>query len=271
MRLGLSSYTFPWAIGVPGHPPDDPLSATTLVRRTRDLGLGLLQIADNLPLHRLDPASLDALEAVAIECAVELEVGTRGIGPELRTYVELAERFGASFVRLVVDRGDDRPTPAEAVARLSAYEGAFRACGVRLAVENHDRFRSAELAGVIEQLGDWVGICLDTVNSFGALEPPRVVVDRLGPLTIALHLKDFTIHRHPHSMGFEIEGTPAGSGLLDVPWLLAALAEVAVVPTAVLELWTPLEAPLSATIATEAAWAEQSIAYLRRHTDLGLR
>jgi len=75
------------------------------------------------------------------------------------------------------------------------------------------------------------------LHSLGALEPPEMVVDRLGPLTIALHLKDFTIHRHSHAMGFEIEGTPAGAGRLGVPWLLDALADVAEVPTAVLELY----------------------------------
>lgn len=270
MRLGLSSYTFPWAVGVPGHPPASPLGPLDLVRQTRGLGLGLLQLADNLPLHLLGAAELEALSAASTEQHVALEVGTRGIGPELSTYVELADRFGSSFVRLVVDQGEDRPSPSEAVARLRPFEARFRDRDVRLAIENHDRFHAAELVWMVEELGDWVGICLDTVNSLGALEPPEVVLDRLGPLTIALHLKDFTIRRPPHAMGFEVHGAPAGAGLLDVPWLLAELAAVAVVPTAVLELWTPPGPTVDATIARERAWAEQSIDHLRRHTTLQL-
>ena len=67
-----------------------------------------------------------------------------------------------------------------------------------------------------------VGICLDTVNSFGSLEGPAVVVEALGPYVVNLHVKDFSIRRHDHNMGFTLTGTPAGQGQLDLPWLLGA-------------------------------------------------
>ena len=38
-----------------------------------------------------------------------------------------------------------------------------------------------------------------------------------------LHIKEFTIHRVDHQLGFVIEGCPAGQGRLDVPWLLQEL------------------------------------------------
>ena len=38
-----------------------------------------------------------------------------------------------------------------------------------------------------------------------------------------LHVKEFTIHRVDHQLGFVIEGCPAGQGRLDVPWLLREL------------------------------------------------
>jgi 3-oxoisoapionate decarboxylase len=268
MRLGLSTYTFPWAVGVPGHAPVHPLGAVELIRRTRSLGLGLLQFADNLPLHKLNEPELHRLAAEAEAQRIDVELGTRGIGPQLRRYAQLAERFGARFVRIVLDAGEDRPTVAEAAHRLSAFEAEFRGRRLLLAIENHDRFSVDEVAELVARLGDWSGICLDTANSLGALEPPRTVVSRLGPLAVNLHLKDFTIRRHTHQMGFEIEGTPAGGGVLNIPWLLAQLESVPRLETTALEVWTPPEPTIQETIAKESAWASASLDYLRAHTHL---
>ncbi len=222
-----------------------------------------VQYADNLPLHELDAAELDALDRRARERGIAVQVGTRGIGPWIHDYAAIAERLGSPFVRLVVDIGDDHPTPGEVTERLRAFEPHFRESGLRLAIENHDRFHADELLGVLDDLGDWVAICLDTVNSLGCLEPPSAVVAALGPRAINLHLKDFTIRRHSHQMGFEVVGTPAGEGMLDIPWLLSAL-DPKRVDTAVLELWTPPAETLEQTIAREAEWVQRSIANLRQ-------
>ena len=147
---------------------------------------------------------------------------------------------------------------------LRPQREAFLRAGVTLAIENHDRFPASVLAGIVRALGtEWVGVCLDTVNSFGALEGPRVVVETLGPLTVNLHVKDFAIFRAGHQMGFTIEGRPAGQGRLDVPWLLELLHQQGRDVNAILELWTPPEAALDNTIAKERRWAEESAAYLR--------
>jgi sugar phosphate isomerase/epimerase len=75
----------------------------------------------------------------------------------------------------------------------------FQARNIRLAIENHDRFSCRVLTKIVRALGgDWAGICSDTTNSLGALEGPQLVVEKLGPLTINLHLKDFTIFRGSH-------------------------------------------------------------------------
>jgi hypothetical protein len=64
-------------------------------------------------------------------------------------------------------------------------------------------------------------------------------------------------------MGFTIEGRPAGKGRLNIPWLLDRLRDLGRDPNAILELWTVPEAATEATIAKEASWAAESIAYLR--------
>ena len=104
----------------------------------------------------------------------------------------------------------------------------FAAASVNLALENHGLHTSRELADLLRGIGNPVlGCCLDTVNSFGSLEGPEQVIRNLASHTICLHLKDFVIRRHPHQMGFEILGAPAGQGRLDIRQLWAAVKTAA--------------------------------------------
>ena len=225
VRVGLSSYTYPWAIGLPGAPVTRPLDHDGLLDRTAGLGAAVLQVADNLPLHPLDRTRLLRLRDRARDLGVDLEVGTRGVEPELLArYLEIATLVGSPLLRTVVDRGGHEPTPAEAVATLRPLAPAFRRAGIVLALENHDRLSSRALAWVVEELGtDWVGVCLDTVNSLGALEGPDVVVGVLGPLAVNLHVKDFDVVRANASLGFDVRGRPVGGGRLDLDALLPRL------------------------------------------------
>ena len=58
MRWIISSYTYTWAVGVPGSLPSKPLSAFDLVDKAAISGLRLVQIADNLPLETMDQSEL---------------------------------------------------------------------------------------------------------------------------------------------------------------------------------------------------------------------
>ncbi len=265
MRLGISSFTYGWAVGAPGHPPKHPLGMMGLLNKAAELGVHLIQVADNLPLHRLSPEELTTFQTRAREQNVCIEVGTRGIAPDhLLRYLELAQRFGSPILRVVIDTADHHPEPDEVVSLLRIVIPEFERAGVCLAIENHDRFRAATLADIIHRTGShYVGICLDTVNSFGAQEGPEAVVRVLGPLTVNLHIKDFAVVRAAHNMGFTVEGRPAGQGQLDIPWLLQKLSHMGRDVNAILELWTPPQATLEDTIALEDAWARSSIAYLR--------
>jgi sugar phosphate isomerase/epimerase len=265
VRLGIGSYAFAWACGVPGYPPAVPLTQEGFLQRASDLGVGLVQICDNLPLDGLSPGALEALAERAQSLGIAVQVGTRGISAaNLERHIALAERIGSPILRVVVDTASEHPSPEEVVAGVRPFLPRLARAGVTLAIENHDRFRAEVLRGIVERLGsEQVGICLDTVNSFGALEGPRAVVEALGPWVVNLHVKDFTIVRAPHSMGFVVEGRPAGEGLLDVPWLLGALTAQGRAPDAILEAWPPPQATVAETVRLEAAWAAQSVAYLR--------
>lgn len=265
MKVGLSSYTYGWGVGVPGWTLPQPLTPMTLLERTAALGVHVLQICDNLPLDALDAAALDAFLVRAGQLDVAIEVGTRGIAPaHLRNYIRLAKQAGSPICRVVVDTPAYQPTVTELVGALRAMLPEFEAAGVVLAIENHDRFLVRELVAVMEQVNSpSLGICLDTANSFGALEGPDIVVPALAPWTVNLHLKDFAIERLWHNLGFVVQGRPLGQGCLDVPWLLESLAANGRDVNAIIEQWTPPEDDLAETVCKEADWAEQSVRYLR--------
>jgi sugar phosphate isomerase/epimerase len=265
MRLGIGSYTYTWAAGVPGSPPARPLTALGLLEKAARLGVRVVQFCDNLSLARLPGDELDGCLAFARAKGIAVQVGTRGLDPDdIIAHLGIALRAGSSFVRLVVDGGWRRPTPAEAVSALRQVLPTFEKSRARIAIENHDRFPVRTLAAMVEELGpDRAGICLDTVNSLGALEGPRAVVETLAPYTLNLHLKDFVIERVPSKMGFVVEGRPVGSGRLDVPWLLGALRAAGRDVDAIIELWTPPAGSIEETLGREEEWAAESVRYLR--------
>jgi 3-oxoisoapionate decarboxylase len=264
MILGISSFTYGWAVGVSGHPPAQPLGPLALLHRAAELGVRCVQFGDNLPLHELPPAGLAELRTFAQERGLRIEVGARGLtAAHLDRYLDLCGFFGADLLRFIIDGPGYEPAAAEVVALLRAHVPALRARGVRLGIENHDRFKAQALAQIVEQVGsEQVGICLDCVNSLGADEGLEHVAQTLAPYTINLHVKDYQIERFDHKMGFTVTGRPAGQGMLDLPFLLAQLAPHQRCHSAILELWTPPEATLAQTVAKEETWARRSVEYL---------
>jgi len=263
VRLGISSYTYGWAVGMPGHEPAQPLDENGLLDKAHEHGVALLQIGDNLPLHTFDLARLDRLARRAAQEGVRLEVGARRLTAErISEYATITQRLGAKLVRFVIDDGDYHPAPGDVIAILRESASSLR--GLTLGIENHDRFPAATLRSMIEGAGhDNIGVCLDTANSLGAGEGIETVATVLAPITVNLHIKDFRIERVPHLMGFTVTGRPAGGGMLNLPWLLEQLAPHGRCQTAVLETWPPPESSLEATLAKEAGWAAESIKYLR--------
>lgn len=263
MQLGLSSYTYGWAVSAGVSDPALALDEMGLLDRCGEHGMSLLQIGDNLPLHTFTEDRLDLLAARARREGVRLEVGARCLTLEnIARYTSIARRVGARLIRFVIDDAGYHPTPERVTAIL---RGALpQLDGLTVGIENHDRFPAAVLRQILSAVAsDRVGICLDTANSLGAGEGLETVVRELAPWTVNLHIKDFHVERVPHLMGFHITGRPAGSGLLDVPALLGQLTSFGRCETAVLELWTPPETTLQATLAKEVLWGAQSVRFLR--------
>lgn len=265
MILGISSFSYGWNVGVSEQLPETRLDSVGLLKRAVELDVRLVQFGDNLPLHSMEEAQLDTIASLSADKGLAIEIGARGLLPDhIIRYLTLAERFGSTTLRVVVDRHDFKPTPNEVVSILQELVPELATKNVVLAIENHDRFPSKVLADIIKRVGsDCVGICLDTANSLGAGEGIETVVDTLGPFTVNLHIKDFYISRLSHQMGFTVEGRPAGQGMLDIPWLLDKLRLFRRDPNAIVELWTPPETRLVDTMAKEMQWVRESVHYMR--------
>ncbi len=265
MKLGIGSYSVPWHIGIGGWQPDSPLSVEGLLELAHELGVEVVQYCDNLPLHLLEEYRLEALQSQAAEWNIQLEMGTRGLEPTtLERYACLAERFGTPFVRVVVDTADYHPTPEELIRDLQRLRPLFASRGLRLAIENHDRFPAELLMQIVQSAGaDWVGICFDTANSLGTLQGPNEALDALCPYVLNLHVKDVRARREEHQLGFRIEGASAGEGVVDIPAILRRVRAANPDANAIIELWTPPQSSLSETIQRERQWLEQSVRFLR--------
>jgi len=265
MRLGISSWTYPWAIGVSGFPaPTRPIKLTDLLSRASLLKVGVVQIADNLPLDKLDAAELRDARDQARDLGLTIEIGTRGVKPKhLLQYLNLALTFDAQLIRTLLHSADYQPSPEQAEQSIRKVLPEFEAQGVTLGLENYEAQSCASLASLIQRLESHaIGICLDTVNSLAAMETPEYVVETLAPVTVNLHIKDFVIERVPQMMGFVVHGVPAGKGRLNIPWVLQQMPAVKEI-SAILEQWPPLGDSVETTIATESDWAKRGVEYLR--------
>lgn len=265
MELGISSYAFGWAVGVPGYPPPSPFSEHDLLEFARRFDLHTVQFGDHIPLHTFPAPRLAALRNAALTAHITLEIGARGLTAEhLNRYVSLARELDAPLVRFVIDGPEYEPATDDVVAIVRDALPLLASANVTLGIENHDRLSARTLRGMIEKIGSaHVGICLDTANSFGAGEGLGHVLDQLAPHTVNLHVKDFLIVRVPYAMGFTITGRPAGQGMLDVAALRDAVALHGRCRNAILETWTPPEPAIGATIEKERRWAEESVTYLK--------
>ena len=263
MNYGGGSYTYTWMVKQRRSEGVQWLSiATELAGIVADFGLNVLQICDNLPLHEIDDEGLCELGRRCRELGLILQIGTRGLSSKhLARYLHIAGLCGAGLVRTMCP--DLEGNSADAGTAIHELREICPQCekeGVLLAIENHDKNPSGELAFIAKEVGSKnVGLCLDTVNSFAVLETPEQTIGNMLPFAFNIHLKDFDVVRANEQMGFSVEGRPLGEGrlrdYLDI--LLSGSAKDAIV-----ELWTPYQGSLESTAALEAEWARKSFQFL---------
>jgi 3-oxoisoapionate decarboxylase len=266
MKLGIGSYTYPWAIGLPGAQPSSPLTAVQLMEKAKDLGVGLVQFGPNLPLDKLPEKDLKEVVKRADSWKIDVEIGMVGFELDrLRFHIQLARRIGAILIKTTPERADGTiPARMELAEALRAVIGDLADAEIGLALDN-SRMPAQELNELLGAVkSPWLGAALDTANPLAIPQGWQISVRVLAHRALSLHLKDFVVQPGEHGMGYTIKGAPVGTGQLSVAWIMESIAAIRVEPSVILESWTPEQKTLDETLALENAWAKQGVEYLRK-------
>ena len=113
----------------------------------------------------------------------------------------------------------------ETADALRGQAAMLRDHGVVLAIETHFEFTTVELRRLIEMCeadpGDWLGICLDTMNLLTMIEEPVRAADRLLPWIVSTHIKDGGVLMSRD--GLTTFPVPVGEGLIDLGAIIRRL------------------------------------------------
>jgi sugar phosphate isomerase/epimerase len=111
-------------------------------------------------------------------------------------------------------------------ASLREHKPMLRDHGVVLAIETHFEFTSFELLRLFDMCGatpgEYLGICLDTMNLLTMLEEPVLAAGRLLPWVVTTHIKDGGLMLTED--GFVSFTAEAGKGVVDLAAVFESLA-----------------------------------------------
>jgi sugar phosphate isomerase/epimerase len=105
---------------------------------------------------------------------------------------------------------------------IALAEPVLRRHNLRLGIENHKGWRSAEQAAWLRSVSsEWVGVHFDFGNNIALCEDPADTLRNLLPYTVACHIKDMAVAEYED--GFLLSEVPLGEGILDLPSMVSAL------------------------------------------------
>ena len=209
--------------------------AITFYRYARDLGAEGVQT----PLRSKDAAVAKRIRALVeqdggyYEGELRLPKNENDLA-DFDADVRLHREAGASVARAVCTGGrryeifksmdEFRAFHAQAERSLALAEPVMRRHQLRLAIENHKDHTADELAALMRKISsEWIGVLVDTGNNIALLDEPHAAVEALAPFTMSVHLKDMSVQ--PDVGGFRLSEVPLGTGVLDLPRMIKALAK----------------------------------------------
>ncbi len=245
MKVGIDSYCYHRYFGEIYPDQADPgvrWSFHDFVRRAGELGVDDVSL-ESCFFDSLEPSYLAELGAVLDEHRLSrvlawghpdgLEAGrSEEAWRQMNALIPKAVCIGARIMRIVASslmfRFEPHAPQIEAIVRMLKQSVKIaRDHGVTLALENHIDYTSAEIFEILERVdSDALKVNFDTGNTLRMMEDPVAAARRLGPYTVATHTKDLAACRHvrPEEWYF-FSSVPVGTGLIDIPGVVRALAE----------------------------------------------
>lgn len=204
---------------------------------------------DEVQLRKLDCRHLLRLKDFAAENNMYLEWGggqhiprdlstweRKDLFNHNRTAAQEAAKLGIRIIRSCsggLMRWNPKSLPTqqmldEMVVALSAQKQMLMDHQVILAIETHFEFTTFELLRVFEDCGakpgEYLGICLDTMNLLTMLEDPVMATERVLPWVVSTHIKDggFRVS----GVGFNSFPAPFGEGVIDFDRIFTLLSSL---------------------------------------------
>jgi len=140
----------------------------------------------------------------------------------------------------------------QAKQSLALIEPVLKKHRLKIAVENHKDHTTEELVGMMKAISsEWIGVLVDTGNNLALLEEAHAVVEALAPFALSVHLKDMAVQ--PSDDGFLLSEVPLGTGMLDLPRMIATLRKAN--PAIVINLEMATRDPLRIPCLTDGYFA----------------
>lgn len=175
--------------------------------------------------------------------------------------VRTAKQAGAKVIRIAIGgRRYEQFSKAEqfkafaerSLKSVQLAEPVAARHSMRLAIENHKDWRIDQMLDMLRHISsEYVGVCVDTGNSFSLLEDSMAVVEAYAPYAFSAHLKDMAVDEY--EQGFLLADVPLGQGLLDLPRIVRVLRKAR--PEIRFSLEMATRDPLKVPCLTEKYWA----------------
>ena len=261
MKAGLGTYAFRYAISKGALPGRKALDLTGFLEFCNKHDVKVVQICENIPLHKLTDRELGDAYDLTKKYSIEPEIGTAGYSSDhLGAYIRIAAGFNSHVLRTVLNAGKDQT--GEIRSELLKIIPQLEKTGLTLAIENHFDLTPEELIRLIEEINHpSVMICIDPLNSITRLRGINETVMMLSRHIASAHIKDVRIARK--GTGFMISGCRLGEGIAEaenyITWVYRANPRCNIF----LEQWMdPLESE-EATLAEEEKWILHGLNFLR--------
>lgn len=222
-------------------PGTDPAAVKALREKVEGYRMRLI-LDVGYPRDESGVAAFDASVKAAAECgAIALHAAMTG-----RRYEDMntLEDFRHDFERCQKS--------------IALAEPILRKHRIRLGVENHKGWRSAEQAAWLKRVSsEWVGVHFDFGNNISLCEEPAVTLRNLLPYVFACHIKDMAVEWYDE--GFLLSEVPLGEGCLDIRGMVDTLRKID--PNVPLDLEMITRDPLKIPVFTDKYWVTFDDAY----------